>query len=136
MVEVDQICSERTAKNVLRDLRKDGQLKLAELEKGIDYRIYPASFSDPAGANLVKTGGEEYVPEPEPEEPEQTAEPKLMTDGGQSAESPAERESTGAEGRLQWPILQRDAGNPWRADNGISDDDRYLALVLGKPPPL
>lgn len=65
---VREVCSaldrngESTYRRVLKRSRKDGNLKLACLEEGVDYRVYPADCQDPPGAEWIRTDGEEYQP--------------------------------------------------------------------------
>ncbi len=65
--QVREVCaaldsrSVETYGTVLQRMRREGDIKLAYLG-GNDYRVYPTDHQDPAGAEWVKCGGEEYEP--------------------------------------------------------------------------
>ncbi|MFC4438267.1 MULTISPECIES: hypothetical protein [Natrialbaceae] len=77
-----------SVKTIRQRLQRKGALKVAELKKGVDYRIYPASLPDPQEANRVWFEGKEYEPDvseeddAESDDGEQETEAKIMTDGG------------------------------------------------------
>ncbi len=88
-----------SVKTIRQRLQRKGALKVAELEKGVDYRIYPASLPDPQEANRVWFEGEEYEPDvseeddAESDDGEQETEAKIMTDGGVDLEKSVEQSS-------------------------------------------
>lgn len=132
--------SERTYENAIRRLRKNGLLKWAEIKNGVDYRIYPINLPDPPEAELIKFEGEQYTPEPQPEEDvERESEPKLMTDGGQPIEYASQGESTVPERDplLTITLLPRCQSQPRRHERltGSQPMIAILASVIGKPPP-
>jgi hypothetical protein len=65
---VRELCSaldrngEGTYKEALKRMRRNGEIKLACLEEGVDYRVYPFDLEDPKNAEWVKGGGERYEP--------------------------------------------------------------------------
>lgn len=78
--------SESSFKNVVRRMRRRGDLKWAEIEQGVDYRIYPPHLPDPPQANLIKCTGEEY----EPDKARSESSPEVMTDGGSDTRESSE----------------------------------------------
>lgn len=61
---IRNICSEldkngeETYRRVMKKMRKNGEMKLACLEDGVDYRVYPPDLPDPAEAEWVRCNGE------------------------------------------------------------------------------
>lgn len=70
---------EGSYRNVLRKLRKNGDLKLICMKEGAEYRLCRPSDPEPPDADFVRCGGDKRAPEPEPSE---ETEQDVMTDGG------------------------------------------------------
>jgi hypothetical protein len=47
----------------LANLQSDGMCRIAQIEQGVDYRIYPTEYPDPSQADWVKIGGRKVEPE-------------------------------------------------------------------------
>lgn len=50
--------SESTFDRCLTNLQKEGNLRVAQIKSGVDYRIYPWVYPDPSEADWVRTCGE------------------------------------------------------------------------------
>jgi len=65
---VREICTkidrntEDTYEKVLKKLRKQGQIKLACIKEGVDYRVYPPDREDPQDAEWIRYQGEKIEP--------------------------------------------------------------------------
>ena len=65
---VRQVCSnidrneEITYKKAIRRLQRDGQIKLACIKEGVDYRVYPPDREDPENAEWIRYQGEKIEP--------------------------------------------------------------------------
>lgn len=69
-------------KSIRQRLQRRGLLKMACLKEGVDYRVYPSHLPDPPEACNVIFGGDDDVPEDDPDSIEEESDQTVMTDGG------------------------------------------------------
>jgi len=54
--------AKKSFREAMKELQQSGEIKVAEIESGEIYVVYPSDYPDPPNANSVRCGGEECEP--------------------------------------------------------------------------